>query len=173
MISNFASINWQSFHDWKLCVEWNVLIWNSFFEGFKFQIKFLEFMRKKFRGFDESSMAGLTKLHSPCPEQCFLESSFVAKFVFIYSFFDFQEKNSDFRKRFLSGFLEKNSTSPDGQCLEKSFFLNIFKFLLLHHFRTLSGKKLNFRRWIIGNVKEFNLVVQRNDFMKTIVFWKK
>ena len=78
-----------------------------------------EFMGKKFWKFDENSMVGLLKLPSTCPGQRFLENSFVANFVFIYSIFDFQEKNSDMRKRFLSGFLEKYSTSPDGRCLEK------------------------------------------------------
>ena len=144
-----------------------------FFDDFMFQIMFPEFMREKFRNFDESSMAGLPKLHFTCPEQCFLEISFVAKFVFIYSVFDFQEKQLWLPEKIFVRVLGKKLYEFRWSVFGEKLFLNNFKFLLLDHFRTLSGKKLNFWRWIIGKVKECNLLVQRNDFMKTIVFWKK
>ena len=118
-----------------------------------FYILFPEFMGKNFWKFDENSTVGLLKLQSTCPEQCFLENSFIAKFVFVYSVFDFQENNSDFRKRFLSGFLEKYSMSPDGRCLEKKLYLKQFYISTSPSFSNFERKrKIIFGRKIFGKV---------------------
>ena len=123
------------------------------FNVFMVLILFLEFMGKNFWKFDENSMVGLLKLQSTFPEQCFLENSFIAKFVFVYSVFDFQENNSDFRKRFLSGFLERYSTSSDGRCMEKKLYLKQFYISTSPSFSNFELKrKIIFGRKIFGNV---------------------
>ena len=73
-------------------------------------------------------------------------------FLFI-QFLTFRKKNSDFRKRFLSGFLEKYSTSPDGRCSEKKVFLKQFYTSTSPSFSNSERKrKINFGRKMFGKV---------------------
>ena len=110
---------------------------------------FPEFMGNNFWKFVENSTVGLLKLQSTCPEQCFLSRS---SFSFI-QFLIFRKNNSDFRKRFLSGFLEKYSTSPDGRCLEKKLYLKQFYIPTSPSFSNFERKrKIIFGRKIFGKV---------------------
>ena len=74
----------------------------------------------------------------------FLEKINFSRSSFVCSFFDFQGRNSDFRKRFFSWLLKKYSTCPDDQFRKKNFFWNNSTILLLYHFWTLSGKNSTF-----------------------------
>ena len=111
LIPNFASNNWQSCRDWKLRVEWNVLLQNSFsmISCFKYCFRSLKKISKiwlKFNGRVDKAAFYVSRTML-LGKTNFSQSSFVC------SFFDFHGKDSDFRKRFLSWLLKKYPTCPE------------------------------------------------------------
>ena len=99
---------------------------------------------KKIWKFDEKSMVGLPKLHFTCPEQRFLENSFVASSFLFIQFLIFRKKTLTSGKDFCQGSWKSTLWVQMVNVWRKSFIWNNFIILLLHRFGNLSVKEKSF-----------------------------
>ena len=141
LIPKFASNNWQSCHGLKLRVEWNVLFQNSFFYCFHglnivSGVYGKQLLKVWWKFYGRVAKASIYVSRT---------MFFVAKFVFIYSVFDFQEKQLWLPEkifiRVLGKVLYESRWSMFG---EKALFETILDFYFSIIFELWAEKKNHF-----------------------------
>ena len=134
---------------------------------------FSEFIRKKSRNFDESSMAGLINLHSTSPELCFKKKSTFREVRLFVRFLISKENILISGKYFWHGCWKSTLHVQRINFRRKSFSWNNFTVLLLHHFWTLSGKKSTFGEKYSAKFLKMQSRRSEKLFQENKFFWIK